>query len=50
MQNNCINILNSNHQYFDLSSVEFDGSHIPAKKRDNSIGYQGYKACNTTNV
>jgi transposase len=45
-----IDILSSNHQYLDLSSVEFDGSHTPAKNGGDAVGYQGRKACNTTNA
>lgn len=50
-----IDILSSNRQYLDLSSVEsggvpLDGSHIPAKNGGDAIGYQGRKACNTTNA
>lgn len=45
-----IDILSSNRQHLDLSSVEFDGSHTPAKNGGDAIGYQGRKACNTTNT
>ncbi len=41
-------MLKSNLQYLDLSSVEFDGSHIPAKNGGDATGYQGRKACKTT--
>ncbi|WP_460996274.1 hypothetical protein [Spirosoma harenae] len=34
----------------DLSSVEFDGSHTLAKNGGDAVGYQGRKACNTTNA
>lgn len=44
------NILNKNLQHLDLSSIEFDGSHTPAKNGGDAIGYQGRKACNTTNA
>ena len=33
-----------------MSSVEFDGSHTPAKNGGDAVGYQGRKACNTTNA
>ena len=39
-----IDILNSNHQYLNLSSVEFDGSHTLAKNGGDAIGYQRPKA------
>jgi transposase len=45
-----VNILTSNRQHLDLSSVEFDGSHTPAKNGGDAVGYQGRKACNTTNA
>jgi transposase len=45
-----IDILHSNRQYLDLSSIEFDGSHTPAKNGGDAVGYQGRKACNTTNA
>ena len=45
-----INILKENHQYLDLSSAEFDGSHTPAKNGGDAVGYQGRKACKTTNT
>lgn len=45
-----IDILSSNRKYLDLSSVEFDGSHTPAKNGGDAVGYQGRKACKTTNT
>jgi hypothetical protein len=50
-----IDILSSNRQYLDLSSVEsggvpLDGSHTPAKNGGDAVGYQGRKACNTSNT
>lgn len=45
-----IDILSSNRQYLDLSSVEFDGSHTTAKSGGDAVGYQGRKACKTTNA
>lgn len=45
-----INILTKNRQYLDMSSVEFDGSHTPAKNGGDAVGYQGRKACSTTNA
>ena len=44
-----INILKENRKYLDLSSVEFDGSHTPCKNGGDAVGYQGRKACKTTN-
>lgn len=45
-----INMLSQNRKHLDLSSVEFDGSHTPAKNGGDAVGYQGRKACNTTNA
>ena len=45
-----INMLTQNLKYLDLSSIEFDGSHTPAKNGGDAVGYQGRKACNTTNA
>lgn len=45
-----VDILSSNRQFLDLSSAEFDGSHTPAKSGGDAVGYQGRKACNTTNA
>ena len=45
-----INILTQNRQHLDMSSVELDGSHTPAKNGDDAVGYQGRKASKTTNA
>jgi len=45
-----INILTKNRQFLDMSSVELDGSHTPAKNGGDAVGYQGRKACKTTNA
>ena len=45
-----LNILSQNLKHLDLSSIEFDGSHTPAKNGGDAVGYQGRKACNTTNA
>lgn len=45
-----INILSQNLKYLDLSSIEFDGSHTPAKNGGDAVGYQGRKSANTTNA
>ena len=45
-----INLLRKNPAYLDLSSVQFDGSHTPAKNGGDAVGYQGRKACKTTNA
>ena len=44
-----VNILKENRKYLDLSSVELDGSHTPCKNGGDAVGYQGRKACKTTN-
>lgn len=44
-----INLLKQNHGHLDLSSVQLDGSHTPAKRGGESVSYQGRKATKTTN-
>ncbi len=41
-------MLSANKQYLDLSSVQFDGSHTPAKRVGEAVGYQGRKASKTS--
>jgi transposase len=48
-RNAWVNLLKSKCQFLDLSSAEFDGSHTPAKRGGLAVGYQGRKACKTTN-
>lgn len=45
-----VNLLIQNRKHLDLSSIEFDGSHTPAKNGGDAVGYQGRKACKTTNA
>ncbi|GAB3548358.1 transposase [Spirosoma fluminis] len=45
-----VNILLKNRKFLNLSSVEFDGSHSPAKNGGDAVGFQGRKACKTTNA
>lgn len=45
-----LNILASNRHFLDLSSVQLDGSHTPAKRGGEAVGYQGRKASETTNT
>jgi transposase len=45
-----LNLLKSNYAFLDMSSVELDGSHTPAKNGGDAVGYQGRKACKTTNA
>ncbi len=45
-----IALLKANHQFLDLSCMQLDGSHTPAKNGGEHIGYQGRKAANTTNA
>ena len=37
-------------EHLDMSSVEFDGSHTPAKRGGQQVGYQGRKKSKTTNM
>lgn len=43
-------LLKANHQFLDLSCIQLDGSHTPAKNGGEHIGYQNRKAANTTNA
>jgi transposase len=42
--------LQAHRRLLDLSSVQLDGSHTPAKNGGAAIGYQGRKAARTTNL
>ena len=44
-----ISILSEYRQELDLSSIQLDGSHTPAKRGGEMVGYQGRKSCKTTN-
>ena len=44
-----VNLLSCNKVYLDLSSTQFDGSHTPAKRGGEAVGYQGRKATKTSN-
>lgn len=45
-----IELLKEGRHRLDLSSVQLDGSQTPCKKQGEHIGYQGRKACKTTNA
>ena len=45
-----IELVKANHKVLDLSSLQLDGSHTPAKNGGEHIGYQGRKAARTTNA
>jgi transposase len=45
-----LSVLRLNHAALDLSSVQLDGSHTPAKNGGAAVGYQGRKAARTTNT
>lgn len=44
-----IALLKANHSRLDLSSIQLDGSHTPAKNGGATVGYQGRKSCKTSN-
>lgn len=44
-----VEILKANRHYLNLSSIELDGSHSPSKNGGQAVGYQGRKACKTSN-
>ncbi len=45
-----VNLLNTHRTRLDLSSLQLDGSHAPAKNGGEAVGYQGRKAARTTNT
>jgi transposase len=45
-----IEVLKANHKLLHLSSMQLDGSHTPAKKGGEHIGYQSRKSAHTTNA
>ena len=45
-----LSVLRLNHAALDLSSVQLDGRHTPAKNGGAAVGYQGRKAARTTNA
>lgn len=45
-----LSILSSNRHFLDLSSIQLDGSHTPAKRGGEAVSYQGRKASETTNT
>lgn len=44
-----IQLLSAHRQFIDLSSAQLDGSHTPAKRGGEAVGYQGRKAAKTSN-
>lgn len=44
-----INLLSGHKRFLDLSSTQLDGSHTPAKRGGEAVGYQGRKATKTSN-
>lgn len=45
-----VSLLDSKRAFLDLSSLQCDGSHTPTKNGGDAVGYQGRKACKTTNA
>ena len=45
-----INMLKANRKHLDLSSLQLDGSHTPAKNGGEAVAYQDRKSCRTTNA
>lgn len=44
-----VELLRANRMHLDLSSIQLDGSHTPAKNGGEAVGYQGRKSAKTTN-
>lgn len=49
-QNIWLNILQKNRNHLDLSSLQLDGSHTPAKRGGEAVAYQGRKSAKTTTI
>ena len=45
-----LRMLHLHRRLLDLSTVQLDGSHTPAKNGGTAVGYQGRKAARTTNA
>ncbi|MEL7120628.1 MAG: transposase, partial [Bacteroidota bacterium] len=45
-----INLLSLEREKLDMSSVQLDGTHTPAKRGGEAVAYQGRKKSKTTNV
>lgn len=45
-----IALLKEYRRIIDMSSVQLDGSHTPAKRGGEAVGYQGRKRCKTSNI
>ena len=45
-----VQLLKANKPNLDLSSIQLDGSHTPAKRGGQAVAYQGRKKCKTTNA
>lgn len=45
-----LKLLHLHRRLLDLSSIQLDGSHTPAKNGGAAVGYQGRKAARTTNA
>jgi len=43
-------LLRLNKSFLDMSSIQLDGSHTPAKRGGEAVAYQGRKKCKTTNA
>ena len=43
-------VLESQRHLLDLSSIQLDGTHTPAKRGGEAVSYQGRKKCKTTNM
>ena len=43
-------VLETHRHFFNLSSIQLDGSHTPAKRGGSAVAYQGRKKAKTTNA
>ncbi|MFT4565791.1 MAG: hypothetical protein ACI9FN_000744 [Saprospiraceae bacterium] len=45
-----MNLVKGYKSILDMSLVNLDGSHTPAKRRGEAVGYQGRKKAKTSNM
>lgn len=43
-------VLEKHKHLLDMSSIQLDGTHTPAKRGGEAVGYQGRKKCKTSNM
>ena len=49
-QNMWISLVSSHREFLDMSSIQIDGTHTPAKGGGDTVAYQSRKSCKTSNM